>query len=315
MSRKPATCGPPNAFTLVELLVVIGIIGILIALALPAVQRARKSAAKAQCLNNMKHLALAVHAYHDAEKRFPYNQYGDVYGIGPDSRAWSWLARILPFVEQANVYREGDIPNKTLRNSYVADRQIPTFLCPSDPYSNSGQKWDAGNLPDFPVGQTNYKGVSGANWGDDLEGDAGPDYFTFWRNVGTNGSYDGHSKGDGIFYRTDYRRRLRLENIADGASYTFMIGEDLPAVTRYCSWPYANNANGTCAIPPNAKAPGGYVFPLGNWENNESFRSNHWGGLHFAFADGSVQFINDTIPLATYRALATIGGREAASPP
>jgi len=192
--------------------------------------------------------------------------------------------------------------------------QIGLFLCPSDDSSWSGPRSDAGNLIGFPVGQTNYKGVAGANWGDDLLG-IGPNISTDWRNPGTNGSFDGHSRGDGIFYRMDYLRLLRLTQITDGTSNTFMIGEDIPALDLYCSWPYSNNANGTCAIPPNVRGPNGQPYPPANWENAESFRSRHPGGVQFALADGGVRFISDGISLPTYRALATIRGGEAAAVP
>lgn len=298
------------AFTLVELLVVMAIIALLVGLSLPAVQKVRQTAARLQCANNLKQLGLAVHHYDEAHRRFPHNQYGGDFGTGRDSRAWSWLARLLPFIEQEGLYRVGSIPEKTLVESGIADRQVRAFLCPAD--SAEGPRLDAGNLAGFPIGQTNYKGVSGANWGDDLEG-RGAYFPTDWRNPGTNGSLDGHSNGDGIFFRTDYRRNLRLIHILDGTSNTFMIGEDMPNVTWWAAWPYANTANSTCAIPPNVRPPGGGSYRPSNWENNESFRSRHSGGVQFAFADGSVHFIRDSIDFKTYRAMATVSGGETAA--
>ncbi len=305
IARHKATAG----FTLVELLVVIAIIGILIALLVPAVQRVREAASRMSCANNLKQLALATHSFHDRHKRLPYGQFQGSYGAGPDSRAWSWLAQILPEIEQENLTRLGGIPQKTLQASGIADRQILLFLCPSDSFSSLGPRTDAGDLYGFPVGQTNYKGVSGANWGDDLEG-IGPDFATDWRHPGTNGSFDGLSQGDGIFYRVDYRRKLRLVHVTDGTSNTFMIGEDLPGVHEWCSWPYANNAYGTCAIPLNVKRTGGGNYAPSDWQNTWSFRSQHPGGVNFAFADTSVHFISDAISLPIYRALATSRGGE-----
>jgi prepilin-type N-terminal cleavage/methylation domain-containing protein/prepilin-type processing-associated H-X9-DG protein len=303
------------AFTLVELLVSVAIVGVLVALLVPAIQQIREAASRANCANNLKQLGVAGHSFHDRMKRFPYNQFAGEFGAGPDSRAWSWLAQLLPDLEQNNLFQDGGIPDRSLRESGVVDQQIAVFLCPSDGYSNRGARFDAGNLQGFAVGQTNYKGVSGANWGDDLEGNGGPDFPTNWRNPGANGSFDGHSNGDGIFYRVDYRRHLRLSDITDGTSNTFMIGEDLPGEHQWCSWPYANNACGTCAIAPNVMRPTGPDLALWSWENSESFRSKHPRGLHFAMADGSVRFIQEDIDLAVYRALATIQGGEEVSPP
>jgi prepilin-type N-terminal cleavage/methylation domain-containing protein len=301
-------------FTLIELLVVLAIIGTLIGLLVPAAQQVRASAARAQCAHNLKQLALAVHAYHDARRSLPCGQFGGAYGAGPDSYAWSWLAQILPYLEQNNLYRQGGIPSTTLRRSGVADREVPLLLCPSDPSSAAGARTNAGNLYGFAVGQTNYKAVSGDNWGDDLEG-VGPLFDTDWRNRGTNGSFDGLSNGDGMFYRVDYRRRLRLLQVTDGTSNTLMLGEDVPDQDEWCSWPYANNAYGTCAIPPNVKRADGGAYAPGDWQNTYSFRSLHPGGLFFALADGSVHFVSDAIALPVYRALATIRGGEVAALP
>jgi prepilin-type N-terminal cleavage/methylation domain-containing protein len=302
-------------FTLVELLVVIAIIAVMLAMIVPAVQHIRAAANRAQCLNNLRQLALATHQFHDSQRRLPYNTFGNGFGIGPDSTAWSWLSRLIPYIEQDPLYKQGGIPIKTLRASGVANAALPVLLCPEDPDSSAGPRLDAGNMRGFAVGLTNYKGVSGANWGDDLLGRGGRDFKTDWRNAGTNGSFDGHSQGDGIFYRLDYKRKLRLDQISDGTSNTFMIGEDICDATLWCSWPYSNNAVGTCAIPPNVKRPNGKDYPKWNWQNNESFRSDHSGGLHFAYADSSVHFISNSIDLKFYRALATISGGERITPP
>jgi prepilin-type N-terminal cleavage/methylation domain-containing protein len=296
-------------FTLIELLTVVAIIAVLLGLLIPAVQQVRAAAQRAECIDNLRQIALAVHNYQNDQGRLPYNQFLGQYHGGPDSTAWSWLTRLLPYIDQQMLYQDGDIPAKTLRQSGVAGNTIAIFLCPSDAGSSSGPRLDAGNLAGFPVGLTSYKGVSGSNWGDDLLGD-GPNFPTDWRHLGSNGSFDGHSDGDGVFYRMDYLRRLRLEGITDGTSNTFMIGEDICLATEWCSWPYANNATATCAIPPNVEPPGGGEFPPWNWQNNESFRSKHAGGLHFAYADGSVHFIGDSIALPVYRAMATIRGGE-----
>ncbi len=298
--------------TLLELLVVLAVLGVMAALLLVAVQRVREAASRLQCANNLQQLALAVHGYHDSQGAFPVDTLTGFDGpFGPQTQAWSWLARILPYLEQANLYRQANIPNNTLLESQdeVAST-VKLFLCPSDEAALLGPRRDAADLgfyegPIFPpailAGQTNFKGVSGANWEwGDLR----------WHNIGTNGQWDGLTYGDGIFYRSDYLSPKRLTDITDGTSNTFMIGEDVPSANHWCSWPYANNAVGTCAIPPNVLQPNGLPYSPADWPNGYSFRSRHPGGLQFAFADGSVHFVSTSIDLPTYRALATICGGE-----
>jgi prepilin-type N-terminal cleavage/methylation domain-containing protein/prepilin-type processing-associated H-X9-DG protein len=306
-------------FTLIELLVVLAIIALLIGLLLAAVVRVREAANRMTCTNHLKQIALATHAYHDTEGYFPVNSLQGPNGpFGPRTRAWSWLARLLPYVEHGNLYRQGNIPNNTLFQSRdVVAARVQVFLCPSDTAFTAGPRPDAADIgvhirpaaftpPYIPAGQTNYKGVSGANW---RWGDRR------WHHPGTNGQSDGLTFGDGLFYRSDFRTRKVLTSITDGTSNTFMIGEDVPEKNLWCSWPYANNAVGTCAIAPNARRLDGREYRPRNWPNVYSFRSRHPGGLQFAYADGSVHFIRDAIELKVYRSLATIRGGEAVTVP
>jgi prepilin-type processing-associated H-X9-DG protein len=163
-------------------------------------------------------------------------------------------------------------------------------------------------LAGFEIAVTCYKGVSGANWGFDTWENR--PVSTTWPNPSAAGSYDGLTFADGAMYRSDISHPLRLDQIGDGTSQTFLIGEDVPAVDRWASWPYANNAYGTCAIPPNATEPDGQAVPADDWGDLWAFRSRHPGGLQFGLADGSVRFIRTSIPLPVYRALATIRGGE-----
>ena len=293
-----------RGFTLIELLVVIAIIAILIGLLLPAVQKVRESAARSKCQNNLKQLGLAVHNFQDAQGRLPYNGYvGDNSQgcCGPDRR-WSWLTRILPYIEQNNLYTQinpdvNTIAQVAANNPNLLASKLPTFLCPSD---NQDARTDRANIEGLLIGPTNYKGVSGSNWA-----------WGNWVNSGPTGNTDGLAYGDGIFYRTDINRTLRLELIPDGTSNTLMIGEDISAAQVHCSWPYSNNAVGTCAIALNNTAFSG----TWDWPNAYSFRSKHISGANFSMADASVKFLNNSIKLDVYRALATIGGNEVANLP
>jgi prepilin-type N-terminal cleavage/methylation domain-containing protein/prepilin-type processing-associated H-X9-DG protein len=327
---------PRFGFTLVELLVVIAIIAILMALLVPAVQKVRQSAARVQCQNNMKQLALACHSYYAQERTFPRDgsadpsnqtsSHGDGNGAGTgccgDSAPhWSWIARLLPYIEQGDLARMANIPVGAMNASSASLTVIATPLgilqCPSD---NPNQpRTDASDLSGVLVGVTNYKGVAGSNWGNDYY-PTDTQFSTPYRNQGANGSFNGLEHGDGIFWRADIRNhgRLLTRAIADGTSNTFMIGEDIPDMIVWNAWSYSNGATATCAIPPNV---GVYVPPLTqtttdtqDWPERYSFRSRHDGGLNFAMADGSVHFVSQDLAIATYRALSTIAGGEVVPP-
>jgi prepilin-type N-terminal cleavage/methylation domain-containing protein/prepilin-type processing-associated H-X9-DG protein len=332
-----------RGFTLIELLVVIAIIAVLIALLVPAVQKVREAANRMTCSNNLKQIGLAIHSYSDVQGYIPINRDGDP-GYGPasfgcsgngcdqTSSSWSFLALLLPYLEQSNLYAEGvqssvqtPIPKKgnpTLGASSATSGIVPTFLCPSDP---NGLGQFAETTPNMGsngtavlVGLTNYKGVLGANWA-----------YGAWPNGPLPGSADGFWGGNGLFPINSWQKPIRLTDITDGTSNTFAAGEDVfnkdaatkswtpPANAMWgegYSWAMTVEATATCAIPPNATIKGAPV-PWTDWQNFHGFRSMHSGGVQFVLADGSVQFISDGIALGTYRALATYQGNEVVTVP
>jgi prepilin-type N-terminal cleavage/methylation domain-containing protein/prepilin-type processing-associated H-X9-DG protein len=303
------------AFTLIELLVVIAIIGVLIALLVPAVQKVRAAATRAECANNLKQLGLGVHAYHDAFKHFPTNAVKINYNWAADSAApgaqiWTWIARILPYVEQGTLAQTYNVPGGTMGAAQTGIASvIPLLLCPADGTENANPDTVWANINGIALGLTNYKGVSGSNWGVNT----GATFATAFPVTDPNPSFgqDGLDHGNGIFYRTDGKRKLALIGITDGTSNTYMIGESMHSFDLHCGgWAYPNYVNATCAIPLNYPDKGN---TRNNWPNRYSFHSMHEDGANFCLADGSVRFVNDGINLAIYRALATISGGEAVS--
>jgi len=214
------------AFTLIELLVVIAIIGVLVGLLLPAVQAAREAARRASCINNLKQLGLAVHSYHDVNKKVPAGRGQPEFP--KDGSVWlnyAFTVPLLPFIEQQTLYdsllayaKDVDTyPGNNATNNpfcYSIDSTgfISGFACPSDPATIPRQK-----MTSTSYGGTQWLNYS-ANWGDVLidanysPGSSNPMRGTFvnmWHSAGT---------GRGI-------RAVTFSRITDGLSKTVMLGE------------------------------------------------------------------------------------------
>ncbi len=282
MSRK--------GFTLIELLVVIAIIAILIALLLPAVQQAREAARRNSCKNNLKQLGVAVHNHHDTFGRIPYCTSG---GLDVTNATWSWIGRILPYVEQSSLFEEARIGTTTPRayNHSVGGRPIYEITlsvvnCPSDIRAGNQPNSQIANLTQGNPATTSYKGVNGSNWTGGL--DAG------------NGMMDRDGADDDI----------RFRDVTDGLSNTLMIGE---SSNEFCdhsgSWVHWNHTTGSAGVNINN---GGSRT---SWPTCYSFHSFHTGGAQFCMADGAVSFLSENINQDLYRALATRAGGEVAALP
>lgn len=328
--RSPSRRG----FTLIELLVVIAIIAVLIALLLPAVQAAREAARRAQCVNNLKQLGIAAHNYHDVVGKFPAGLY-----LHPTFQAsgvaWnnsSFLVLMLPQMEQQAMYNAINFSKMWgtfkgggwtwqaqylgTENSTVRQSVVNTFICPSDPSPNLDNT-NADEIDTALAAGTSYVGNMGDNCLACAES-AVPNVLagqvTFCSDTGRNCRYPqlGHNRtaasqsenggraGSGIFWA--WGSNVGVSMITDGTSNTMLAGEQIRRITNWNAWVHANQSIGSTAVPLNYKLN---PAATGNWTKQYSFRSLHSGGANFAFADGSVKFVKESISFPIYQALST----------
>src|SRR5262245_29026277 len=309
-----------GAFTLIELLVVIAIIAILIGLLLPAVQMAREAARRMSCANNLKQVALAAHNFHDSKGRFPTGVRLPVDVGGVPSMGTNLWVQLLPFFEQRNLYERWDYvdnrnnvsPGKAATQAQV----IKILICPSDALPERVVQLSSALTPTWAWG---FYGMSsyGGNAGRRSVQTGGPPNFPLLTR-------------DGIF---TFDSNTRLADLTDGPSNTLLIGERYhhdvefavrqPIVwpgssplTTWGRWGYVANAGASGNITLSTPVRINFRVPangdLSAVENRVcAFGSGHPGGANFAFADGSVRFVHDTIRLTTLQALSTRAGGEA----
>lgn len=324
-----------RGFTLIELLVVIAIIAILLSLLLPAVQQAREAARRTTCKNNLKQISLAVHNYMEVALVLPPSAcINPEITVTGNNGSWSVHGRILPFLDQSNLYNSVDLTEAWDFQTAIDGLKIPVYVCPSDPRSDEARDPGSGKVTLYP---TNY----GFNFGT---------WFVYDPVTG-NG-------GDGVFFPN---AGLSAAAITDGFSNTLLVSEVKawqpyrrnggPATTAvpagieeaeaaaasgiqfkntgHTEWPdgRVHHHGFTTVMTPNSVVPctdGSQTFDCdyNSWQEgnqgisgNASYavitsRSHHPGIVQAALVDGSVRSVSENIDLNIWRAVGTRAGGE-----
>jgi len=345
--------GPQRGFTLVELLVVIAIIGILVALLLPAVQSARESARRTQCINHLRQFALGVHNFHDVRLHVPKGNYSAPEDIFPEGGGVSWLFVALGFIEQGNLHAQvvnaGSLANAQTQGLLPA--KIAIIHCPSDAFDPPnpflcnyvGSTGPTCNNP--PAGcpapfQVHCNGqIGGGNIPTALMPLTHPGYepsFTWGSTSVTTETRGLFSRGGAI---------IRFNDVIDGLSNSLLMGETLPEFCEFMRYPISPmvgwaggnfvaqgqtiqpinwkidrmrpsaTAFSSCGCDPSTNPSGDKARCIMNWAVTWGFKSNHPGGAHFALVDGSQRFLAENIDHRLYQYLGCRDDGQAASAP
>jgi prepilin-type N-terminal cleavage/methylation domain-containing protein/prepilin-type processing-associated H-X9-DG protein len=331
--------GRHRGFSLIELLVVIAIIAILVALLLPAVQQAREAARRTQCKNNLRQLGIAMHNYHDAHNCLPP---GFVLSL-PETYAGA-NTQLLPYFDQANLYNMYDMNRPwQMQSPAVAQTVLEVLICPSNdgdnPIDSDVLRALASVQGPLPIGTvaagTTYLYCKGATDAWCIQTDNSPNRGMFSNNTVTrigdvlDGSSQTIAMGEGAT-STSW-------SMCHGAGCTVPItkptggnwaAEQGWLIAQVNSLDYVN-ANlivepsifgctvdqlNKSPVTDSSADPNGLGDCRASFEggphSTSNFRSEHEGGGHFLFGDGSVRLLSENIDMKNYRAISTIGGNE-----
>jgi prepilin-type N-terminal cleavage/methylation domain-containing protein/prepilin-type processing-associated H-X9-DG protein len=340
-----------RGFTLIELLVVISIIGVLIALLLPAVQSAREAARRSQCTNHLKQIGLAIHNYDSTLRVLPFGKGGSYAPSLPGTPVyarWSTHSQLLMFIEQGNLFNSinfnlppetpgmaGDVPfmpayqNPGRENATSSRTQVSIFLCPSDGrplvewpggtnYLGNLQSWACDLSETFPSTVAPSEAPSGIFYflsavrsADVTDGLSNTAFFS--EKIRGTGYRDGDSRSDSMIITspTTLEDTLRVCRSSSPRTATRLT------VRQGMSWVMGE----MCCTSynhvdvPNAHTCAGLGFPgnMANMAMQVPPSSRHPGGVNVLMGDGSVRFIKNSINLETWRALGTRNGGEVIS--
>jgi len=332
-SKCQSAVGPRHGFTLVEMLVVIAIIGVLIALLLPAVQSAREAARRAACSSNLRQIGLAMQNFETSRGYFPPSRFG--------TGGWSAQALITPYLEQDALYEKMDFNQSykaiSINGKPLSAHRVPVYLCPSEPQTQV--RVDGVNQY-IPINYANNQGT-----------------WLVWDPAGNGGKGAG---GDGVFHPL---RGTTVHQIGDGLSNTICAAEvktyspyyrnsgtpspeTMPgSVSEICTLGTAefkpdsghtewtdgrvHQTGFTTVFAPNTDVPcnGHEAVDFNSWQegktpnpsNHKSYgavtaRSHHPGMVQVVMMEASVRSISNDIELVTWRALSTRNGKESLSP-
>jgi prepilin-type N-terminal cleavage/methylation domain-containing protein/prepilin-type processing-associated H-X9-DG protein len=294
-----------RAFTLVELIVVLAILGLLLSLVLPAVQDAREAARRLACTNNLKQLGIALHNYHQAVGALPigHMQLYDRRYAGPNppctARAGekSILVMVLPYLEQSTLYNSvnSDLTIYGFENRTIFAVGVASFVCPSDTDAGGPRGMDSSQLV----------GLGLATPGELLKGDFtsyagcfGSLAVVDFPNPANQCAVPGQvwEQANGCF---NDRSPMNYSMISDGLSNTILAAErscttlrdDRGPSTKF-GWYFSNTLGDTlytAMLPPNVyRKEEGIIKPA-------AASSFHPGGLNVLMGDGTVRFIKETI--------------------